>query len=342
MKISIKLLSEMTGYSQATVSNTLNNKKGVNRETAEKIRKAAREAGYAADWRVSSVKLVMYRASGAIVNDSPFFSSLISGVEEEGRSFGFDTLIYNLTRDSGDYEGQLQELCGDPSTALLVLGTELEEEQAKRFEEAMSPVLVLDNWYEGLSLNAVLIDNVDGAARAVHYLAGKGHQDIGYLKGSYRIKNFLYREEGYVRALREKGLEYRPEYTFSLTPSMEGAYADMTSLLQTEPDLPTAFFADNDMIALGAVRALQQNGYQVPGDVSVVGFDDLPFCAISNPPLTTIKVYNREMGRAAVRRLVEMAKHGADYCTKIQVRSSFVERESVRDLSRPAAPSENQ
>ena len=123
---------------------------------------------------------------------------------------------------------------------------------------------------------------------------------------------------------------------------MEGAYADMTSLLQTEPDLPTAFFADNDMIALGAVRALQQNGYQVPGDVSVVGFDDLPFCAISNPPLTTIKVYNREMGRAAVRRLVEMAKHGADYCTKIQVRSSFVERESVRDLSHPAAPSENQ
>ena len=101
MKISIKLLSEMTGYSQATVSNALNNKKGVNRETAEKIRKAAREAGYAADWRVSSVKLVMYRASGAIVNDSPFFSSLISGVEEEGRSFGFDTLIYNLTRDSG-------------------------------------------------------------------------------------------------------------------------------------------------------------------------------------------------------------------------------------------------
>lgn len=96
------------------------------------------------------------------------------------------------------------------------------------------------------------------------------------------------------------------------------------------------------MIALGAVRALQQNGYQVPGDVSVVGFDDLPFCAISNPPLTTIKVYNREMGRAAVRRLVEMAKHGADYCTKIQVRSSFVERESVRDLSQPAAPSENQ
>ena len=126
MKVNIKKISELTGFSPATVSNALNNKRGVNKETAEKIRKTAREIGYLTEWHVSSIKLVMYRASGAIVNDSPFFSSLISGVEEEGRSFGFDTLIYNLTRDSGDYEGQLQELCGDPSTALLVLGTELE------------------------------------------------------------------------------------------------------------------------------------------------------------------------------------------------------------------------
>lgn len=125
----------------------------------------------------------------------------------------------------------------------------------------------------------------------------------------------------------------RPEHTFLLTPSMEGACADMEALLQREPDLPTAFFADNDMIALGAIRALKQNGYNVPGDVSVVGFDDLPFCAISSPPLTTIKVYNREMGSAAVRRLMELVKYGDSICTKVQVRSSFVERDSVRDLN---------
>ena len=122
-------------------------------------------------------------------------------------------------------------------------------------------------------------------------------------------------------------------YADEVTPSMEGACADMEALLQREPDLPTAFFADNDMIALGAIRALKQNGYNVPGDVSVVGFDDLPFCAISSPPLTTIKVYNREMGSAAVRRLMELVKYGDSYCTKVQVRSSFVERDSVRDLN---------
>ncbi len=242
-------------------------------------------------------------------------------------------MIYNLTRDSADYEEQLQELCSDPSSALLVLATELEETEARRFEEAISPVVMLDNWYEKLHFNSVLIDNVDSASRAVRYLIEKGHRKIGHLKGSYGINNFSYREEGYARALRECGLPVDPEYTFALTPSMEGAYADMSSILQREPELPTAFFADNDMIALGAVRALQQNGYSVPEDVSVVGFDDLPFCAISSPPLTTIQVYNRELGCAAVRRLMEIAKYGATYCTKIQVESAFVERESVRDLN---------
>lgn len=333
MKANIKKISELTGFSPATVSNALNNKRGVNKETAEKIRQTAREIGYLAEWHVSSIKLVMYRASGAIVNDSPFFSSLVAGVEAEARNFGFDTLVCNLYQHAADYDSQVEELVNDPSSALLILATELDSQEAARFQEALAPVVMLDNWYEDLNFNAVLIDNTDAASAAVRYLIEKGHRRIGHLKGSYGIKNFYYREEGYIRTLRESGLECDPEHTFLLTPSMEGACADMEALLQREPDLPTAFFADNDMIALGAIRALKQNGYNVPGDVSVVGFDDLPFCAISSPPLTTIKVYNREMGSAAVRRLMELVKYGDSICTKVQVRSSFVERDSVRDLN---------
>ena len=116
----------------------------------------------------------------------------------------------------------------------------------------------------------------------------------------------------------------------------------MAKYLDSDQLLPTAFFADNDRIAAGCCTTLLKYGYRIPDNISIIGFDDSSISEVLNPPLTTIKVYNREMGRAAVRRLVEMAKHGADYCTKIQVRSSFVERESVRDLSHPAAPSENQ
>ena len=106
----------------------------------------------------------------------------------------------------------------------------------------------------------------------------------------------------------------------------------MANLLRHGADLPTAYFADNDMIALGAMRALAQAGVRVPQQVSIVGFDDLPFCAISSPPLTTVRVYNYEMGQAAVRRLMEIAGDGNSYRTKTQVTSSFICRDSVRDI----------
>lgn len=336
MKANIKTISELTGFSPATVSNALNNKRGVNRETAEKIFQTAREIGYLSELKVSSIKLVIYKASGTIVNDSPFFSSLIAGVEAECRSLGFDAIFVHLSREDPEYELRLGELLNDPGSALLILATELDEREAEKFRHALAPVVLLDNWYEELDFNAVLIDNTDAASKAVSYLAAMGHKQIGYLCGNYEIKNFYYRREGYLRALKENGLNYEPEYTFALTPSMEGAYTDLSAILQREPELPTAFFADNDMIALGAIRAFQQNGCRIPEDVSIVGFDDLPFCTISNPPLTTIKVYNYEMGCAAVRRLMELANYGDGYRTKIQVTSSFVERDSVRDLRKPS------
>ena len=332
MKANIKTISELTGFSQATVSNALNNKRGVNKETAEKIFKTAREIGYLSELKVSNIKLVIYKTNGSIVNDSPFFSSLMAGVEAESRNLGFDTIFYHLSRDDPEYTARLNELLNDPSSALLILATELDEREAEKFKHALAPVVILDNWYENLDFNAVLIDNTDAACKAVNYLCRMGHKHIGYLRGNFEIKNFYYRREGYLRALKENGLDYEPDYTFFLTPSMEGACDDMAAILQREPELPTAFFADNDMIALGAMRALQQNGYRIPEDVSVVGFDDLPFCAISNPPLTTIKVYNYQMGCAAVRRLMQLADYGGDYRTKTQVTSSFVERDSVKDL----------
>lgn len=332
MKSNIKMISDLTGYSPATISNAFSRKRSVSKDAAEKIFKTAQEIGYFPKLKISNVKVVIYKKSGAIVNDSPFFSALLSGVEAECQTFGYNTVMCNLVEDAPDYDNKLEELLNDPSSALLILATELDEAEARRFQSALAPVVLLDNWYEYLKFNAVLIDNTDAAIKAVTYLANMGHRHIGYLRGSVEIKNFYYRCQGYVRALRECGLTYESEYTFSLTPSMEGSYGDMAEILRHAPKLPTAFFADNDMIALGAMRALQQNGYRVPEDVSIVGFDDLPYCAVSSPPLTTVKVYNSQMGRAAVRRLKEIIDYGDTYRSKVQITSSFVERDSVRDL----------
>ena len=167
----------------------------------------------------------------------------------------------------------------------------------------------------------------------MEYLIEQGHREIGYIRGAYRINGFKVRGQGYQSAMRKYKLEVKNHYIITLSTTLNGAYQDMLAYLDKEPGLPTAFFVDNDMIALGAMKALQERGYKVPDDVSIIGFDDLPFSEISYPPLTTLRVPNKEMGRLAVRRLIDMIQNpGEVVVTKTEVCTKFIERQTVKKL----------
>lgn len=332
VKVNIKKISELSGFSPATVSNVLNRKKGVNKDTVEKIMRIAKEAGYLCERKIESIRLVVYKKNGVIISDSPFFSSLIEGVEKEGRACGYNTEICNLTKDSEDFEELLKEVLADHTSAVLLLATELDEDDVEIFKSATSPVVVLDSWFENMGFDSVLINNTDSVCMAVSYLIDKGHREIGYLKSSLKIQNFYYREQGYKRALERAGISPDEELFVKLFPTMDGAYRDMCDFLEKKPKLPTAYFADNDIIAFGAMKALKEYGFDIPGDVSIIGFDDMPFCEISSPPLTTIRVFKQEMGRMAVRQLVNNIKSESCTKAKIQICTEFVERESVKSI----------
>lgn len=333
MKVSVKDISKKTGFSPATISNALNHKRGVSEETAAKVLQAAKEMGYISESRIMKVKLVIFKRNGLIINDTPFFSLMIDGIENECRAAGMEMVLSYLNKNDENYEQQVEWLIHDNSSAVILLGTELMEEDVEIYKSATCPFLMLDYWAWDMRFNGVLINNADSARLAVEYLIQKGHKEIGYLRGSYRIKAFRSREVGYATALRKSGLTVRKEYAVTLSTTMNGAYKDMIEYLKEKPSLPTAYFADNDMIALGAIRALQEIGIRVPEDVSVVGFDDLPFSEISNPPLTTLRVPKQEMGRLAVRKLIEVLNGKDKVKTKTQVCTVFVERSSVRDLN---------
>ncbi len=334
MKVGIKAISELSGYSIATVSNVLNNKRSTNKETREKILRIAREIGYLDEGKLESVKLIVAKRHGQVVGDTPFFSALIDGIAATCREKGLAFEICNLDRTGADYGETRSRLLLDRTAGLLLLGTELLEEDAEPFTHCLAPILVLDSWHPRLPLSSVIINNTDSAQRAVEYLIEKGHRKIGYLKSSAVIQNFRERERGLARALEKFGVSRNPAWDVPLTPSMDGAYRDMKQYLRTRPALPTAFFADNDMLALGAMKALQEEGVRVPEDVSLIGFDDLPFCEISSPPLTTIKVDKQQMGRMAVRMLSDcVAQDGGAANFKLAVCTEFIERQSVRDLT---------
>lgn len=332
MKVSIKKISEITGFSPATVSNALNYKKGVNAETSAKILKTAQDLGYFEENRITKVKFVMFKRSGKVVEDTPFFPLMIAGVEQECRACGMEMIMCNLDKRDSNYEEQVKWLQNDKASVVILLGTELMDEDMDLIRGMTSPFVVIDYWKEDMSFNAILINNADSARMATEYLIGKGHREIGYLRGNMRIKPFRSRYVGYQTALSKAQIPLKKEYTVTLSTDMDGAHEDMKRYLASNPNLPTAFFADNDMIALGAVKAMTECGVRIPQDVSIIGFDDLSFSSIATPSLTTLRVPKQEMGRIAVRRLRDMIKDNDDVKLKMQVCTQFIERESVRRL----------
>lgn len=339
MKVGIKTISELSGFSIATVSNVLNNKGSISRDTKEKVLQIAHEVGYIGKEKISNIQLVVYKKHGQVVGDTPFFSALIEGIESTCRVCGFQMEICNINKSSIDYDELLYQVLHTQSTAILLLATELLAEDVAVFEQSLSPVLVLDSWYPKLNFSSVTINNIDSVQNAVEYLIGKGHIEIGHIKSSYLIQNFREREYGFLKALELNGISRNDSYDISLTPTMDGAYRDMKDFLQSQhPKLPTAFFADNDIIALGAMKALQETGIRIPQDISIIGFDDLPFCEISSPSLTTIKVDKEQMGSMAVKMLIDYIINGNSRPFKLSVSTEFIERESVLDIRTNGKP----
>ena len=332
MKVSVRKISEITGFSPATVSNALNYKKGVNAETSAKIFKVAQDLGYFEENHIRKIKFVMFKRDGAVVEDSPFFIQLISGVEQECRACGMEMQICNLDKRDPGYQEQAKWIMNDKASAVILLGTEMVDADIDLIRGMTCPFIVIDYWKEDMSFDAMLINNADSARMATEYLIANGHKEIGYLRGDFRIKPFRSRFAGYQTALQKAGFPLNKDYIFTMATTIDGAYENMKRYLSEKVKLPTAFFADNDMIALGAMKAMAEFGIRIPEDISIVGFDDLTFSSISYPPLTTLRVPKQEMGRAVVRRLRNILKDNDGIKIKMQMCTQFIERESVKKI----------
>lgn len=300
MRISIKDLSEKTGYSIATISNVLNGKPGVNSETVRDIINLARSSGYIQQKKIKKIRLVLYKKTGKILDDTPFFSTLYKGIETACNEYDLKLEISTLDRRLDDFDSKLDEILRDATAGFLVLATEMTEEDIGKFENCIAPVVILDNRFEKSDFPSVSTENMLSAAKIVRCFHEKGYDRIGFIQSSVKIDNFVEREKGYRMALSELGLENQAEYKIELSPTMEESYEDMKKYLASGGKLSNAYFVVNDMIAFGAMKAISEAGYKIPGDVSLIGFDDLPFSKVCSPALTTVHVFKEEMGKLGV------------------------------------------
>lgn len=333
MKTIMQDIAKAAGVSPGTVSNALNNKKGVGKETKERVLQIAQQMGYNRENKEETkiIRFVMFKKHGFVVSDTPFFSELIEGIESECRANGLEVVVSQVIENEHSKNDIKEIIKQKHIDGMLLLATEMIESDLEFFRNLDIPVVILDNYFNGADYDQVLINNTQGAYQAVKYLVDNGHKEIGCLGSSKLINNFRERYEGFQKALIETNLRINHQYEVVLEPTLEGAYRDMKEVLSDKNfKLPTAYFAFNDIIAFGAMRALKESGIKIPDQVSIIGLDDMPFCEISSPRLSTIKVYKRYIGKIAVRRLIEKIVDHDEATLKIEINTELIERESVK------------
>lgn len=335
MSISAKELAAKIHLSPATVSMVFNNRSGVSEATKKIVLEAAKKYDYVPSKTSAlgkwAIQLVIYQKHAMVVSDTPFFLQVIEGVTQECSEKNGIVNISYLT-GSSDVQQQIKNLSSMSGDGMILLATEMSREDFNILQGLEVPVVVLDCYYDDLDYDCVVINNSQGAYCATDYLVRMGHRRIGYLHSSVSISNFAERAAGYQKALEAYGISVEERYVLRLSPMSAQGYQDMVRILEQKPELADAYFADNDIIAAAAMKAFREYGYRVPEDISIVGFDDMPLCDIMNPPLSTMRVDKRQLGRTAVKCLLTRMngeKHGK---MKIALQTALVCRESVLDV----------
>lgn len=336
MSKSAKELAKELNFSAATVSMVLNNKPGISEATRRVVLDAAKKYGLSGrqndKQEPDTIHFIIYKKYGDIVTDTPFFAQLTEGITGQCRQNNC-LLQISYFYENEDVEEQMASIASVNSSGLLLLGTEMDPKGFSHFKDLAIPIVLLDCYSDELNVDSVLINNSQGAFLAASHLIEQGHKSIGYLKSKSRIANFSERSDGYYKALRRHGLATEHPYVIELSPTAQQGYLDMKAALEKQPPLPSACFADNDIIAAAALRALTENGLRIPEDISVIGFDDMPICQFTEPRLSTMDVPKKKLGALAVSRLVEKLRNQDTSVVKISLSASLVRRDSVRRLS---------
>jgi len=331
----IRDIAEKLGVSSATVSMALNHRPGVNPQTRQRIIEYAKAADYGRS-RLDKIakpkgvlSFLVYKRHGRIVTDSQFFSELIEAVEHSARLRNYRL---NLSYCSADEAREmLRNLQIAKVDGLLLLASEMEEDDFEPFRSVPFPVTVIDCDLLDCDADKVLINNHEGIWKATKYLYGRGHRQIGYLHSAVSIRNFEQRAASYREARLRLNLIAPEEWTILLGPSADDAYSEMSARLEQGFKLPPALVADNDVIAFGAMRAMKKFGLRIPQDISIIGFDDVPICMFSEPALTSMRVPVQALGSTAVQKLITRIQgHDAPkLLTAFGV--ELVERDTVQD-----------
>jgi len=302
--MNITAVAKRAGVSTATVSRVINGTARVSPSTAERVREAVEELNFYPDVNARALGSGRSGLYGLIISDitNPYFPELVKAFEDIAVEHGQDVLIANT-----DYNPKRMEMCvirmlQRKVDGVAIMTSEMEERLIRTLGQRQIPTVFMDTAAGGQAANTVNVDYAHGVTEAMQYLFGLGHTEIAFISGPLTLSSARVRAEAFQSALRERGVKMHPEWLQESDHHVEGGHHAMKRILDSGR-MPTAVLGSNDLTAIGAMGAIHDRGLDIPGDISVIGFDNIELSGYTSPALTTLHVPRRELASTAFRAL---------------------------------------
>jgi LacI family transcriptional regulator len=302
----IRDVAERAGVSTMTVSRVINKSGYISQETRERVDAAIAELGYVPNTLARSLRFKQTKTLACVLTDitNPFFTTIARGVGDAASAQGFNVIFCNTDESESEQAEQLTALVQKRVDGVLLVPAASSEDAVAFLREQHVPVVILDRRVPDCSVDSVRCDSEEGAYELVRLLLTLGHRHIAALSGPAMVSTAQDRVAGYCRALAEAGVAMQQDLINFGSFTQAGGHQAARQMLALIPR-PTALFAANNFIAAGAYQAAREAGLDVPKDVSIVTFDDLPAWLLMEPFMTVAAQPAYEIGRAATELLLK-------------------------------------
>ncbi|MGE5629481.1 MAG: LacI family DNA-binding transcriptional regulator [Caulobacteraceae bacterium] len=331
MSVTIKDIARLAGVSTTTVSKIINSKDNdIGKSTIERVKKIIEEQSYLPNTVARSMITKKTKTIGLVIPDvrNPFFTDLARGAEDVTNERGYSLLFCNTDDDLKKEIKYINNLIEKQVDGIALAGAVIRDQALEENINIKVPIVSLDRnvYFKGIE-GSIEVDNFSGAYDAVNHLIQLGHKNIMFLSGQLNVKLSKDRLEGYKRALADNNLDYNEKLVVYGNYSSEFGYQSIKNM---ELDKAvTALFCGNDLIAIGAMNALKEKNISIPGDISIVGFDDIYISSLVTPALTTVRQPSYEIGYQAVEMLINLLECKKVSSKKVGIKLELKVREST-------------
>lgn len=329
MSLSIREIAKLAGVSSATVSRVLNGSNLVTEETSQRIRKIIDDLHFVPNTSAIHLKNGKSQIFGIIIPDltNPFFTETIKIFEELLFQNEQELLVANTDFHSTRTQRSVRRMLLRRVDGVALLTSELEAAPLESLVQNRIPVVTTDHYRTGPGVSDIVIDFAGGMALVVQHLKSLGHRQVGFIGGTEGLVTSRIRRESFLDAVVKQGMSSRESWIVEGDFKIDGGFAAMQNII-AQAEIPTAVVTANDLTAIGALRAAYHGGLHVPGDLSIVGCDDIELSDIVFPPLTTLRISRREYAELLFTALraggEDLGRPGRQYTlsTKLVVRQS--------------------